>query len=109
MACHTLFLKDEREFFGLLKDRDKDLILKMVKCVLNAVKRKREKVDIFDITFKDTTELIFSVEKDQYLTILGNCMNDLIEIEEYELCADIKKILDKAPKRPRKKKQPVII
>ena len=32
MACHCLHLKDSKEFFKLLKDRDPDLVLKMVKC-----------------------------------------------------------------------------
>jgi hypothetical protein len=107
MACHTLFLRNEHEFFSLLKGRDPDIVLKMVKCVLNAVKRKRDKINIFDITFKDTSELIFSLEKTQYHDMLNNCMKDLIAIEEYELCAEVKKILDKAPKKRGRKKQEV--
>jgi hypothetical protein len=99
MACHTLFLKNDREFFSLLKNRDQDLVLKMVKCVLNAVKRKREKVDIFDITFKDTNEMIFTIEKNQYHDMLRKCLDDIIALEEYELCAEVKKVLDKAPKK----------
>ena len=99
MACHTLFLKNDREFFSLLKNRDQDLVLKMIKCVLNAVKRKREKVDIFDITFKDTSEMIFTIEKNQYHDMLRKCLDDIIALEEYELCAEVKKVLDKAPKK----------
>jgi lipid II:glycine glycyltransferase (peptidoglycan interpeptide bridge formation enzyme) len=99
MACHTLFLTSQSEFFNKLKSRESDLVIKMVKCVLNAIKRKRDKVDIFDITFKDTSELVFSLEKNQYHDLLKNCLNDLIVIEEYEICAEIKKQLDKAPKK----------
>jgi len=99
MACHTLFLTSQSEFFNKLKSRESDLVIKMVKCVLNAIKRKRDKVDIFDITFKDTSELVFSLEKNQYHDLLKNCLNDLITIEEYEICAEIKKQLDKAPKK----------
>jgi lipid II:glycine glycyltransferase (peptidoglycan interpeptide bridge formation enzyme) len=99
MACHTLFLTNQSEFFNKLKSREPDLVIKMVKCVLNAIKRKRDKVDIFDITFKDTSELVFSLEKNQYHDLLKNCLNDLIAIEEYEICAEIKKQLDKAPKK----------
>lgn len=99
MACHILFLTSQSEFFNKLKSREPDLVIKMVKCVLNAIKRKRDKVDIFDITFKDTSELVFSLEKNQYHDLLKNCLNDLIEIEEYEICAEIKKQLDKAPKK----------
>jgi hypothetical protein len=33
MACHYLYLKDQREFFSMMKNRDLELIIKMVKCV----------------------------------------------------------------------------
>ena len=99
MACHCLTLKDQREFFRLMKERDSDLILKMVKCVLSAYKRDKDGIDIFDITFKDTSGMVFNIEKSQYTSLLSNCLNDLITIEEYELCAEIQKILDKKPRK----------
>lgn len=82
-----------------MKERDSDLILKMVKCVLSAYKRDKDGIDIFDITFKDTSGMIFNIEKTQYTDLLGNCLNDLIAMEEYELCADVKKILDKKSRK----------
>ena len=66
MACHCLMLKDQREFFRLMKERDIDLITKMVKCVISAYKRDKDKIEIFDITFKDTSGMIFNIEKSQY-------------------------------------------
>ena len=99
MACHCLTLKDQREFFRLMKERDSDLILKMVKCVLSAYKRNKDGIDIFDITFKDMSGMVFNIEKSQYTELLSNCLNDLIAIEEYELCADVKKIIDKKSKK----------
>ena len=103
VACHCLYLNNSREFFALLKQRDPDLILKMVKCVLSAAKRGKDKIDIFDITFKNMDSLAFGIDKSQYREMLGNCMDDLIAMEEYELCAEIKKMLDKKPRKPRKK------
>ena len=35
----------------------------------------------------------------KYTELLGNCLDDLIAMEQYELCAEIKKILDKKSKR----------
>ena len=99
MACHCLMLKDQREFFQMMKNRDSDLILKMVKCVLSAYKRNKDGIDIFDITFKDMSGMIFNIEKSQYVELLSNCLDDLIKIEEYELCAEVKKILDKKSKK----------
>jgi hypothetical protein len=95
MACHCLHLRDSKEFFELLKRRDPDLISKMVRCVLSAAKRGKDKIDIFDITFKTMDELTFTIDKSQYKEMLSNCMEDMIAAEEYELCAEIKKILDK--------------
>ena len=108
MACHCLSFKNSQEFYGMLKDRDPDLIMKMVKCVLSAYKRDKDQIDIFDITFKNMDQLTFSIEKIQYKELLGNCMNDLIALEEYELCAEIKKILEGKKKRGRKPKLEVL-
>ena len=99
MACHCLHLKDSREFYSLLKQRDPDMIMKMVKCVLSAYKRNKDNIDIFDITFKTTESLIFNIEKSQYKELLSNCMDDLIKLEEYELCAEIHKILEGKKKK----------
>jgi hypothetical protein len=105
MACHYLTMKNSDEFYRKLKSRDADMILKMVKCVLSAYKRSKPSIDIFDITFKLLSDgLIFTVDKSQYKELLSNCMNDLIVMEEYELCAEIKKILE-GKKRGRKLKE----
>ena len=107
MACHYLNCRNPQEFFGLIKQRDPDTVLKMAKCVLSAYKRGKDKIDIFEITFRDMSELTFSIDKPQYRDLLSNCMDDLIKMEEYELCGEIKKILDKKPRKPRKKKEKV--
>ena len=77
MACHCLHLRDSKEFFALLKQRDPELILKMVKCVLSAAKRGKEQIDIFDVTFKNMDSLSFGINQCQYKEMLGNCMEDL--------------------------------
>ena len=82
-----------------MKDRDPDMILKMVKCVLSAYKRNKDGIEIFDITFKDMSGMVFNIEKSQYTELLGNCLDDLIAIEEYEICAEVKKIIDKKSKK----------
>jgi hypothetical protein len=104
MACHYLYLKDSQEFYSLMKKREPELIMKMVKCVLSAAKRKKETIDIFDISFKDMSSLVFTIDKSQYKEMLKNCLDDLIKIEEYELCAEIKKELDRKTRGRKKKK-----
>lgn len=103
MACHVLFYKNEKEFFELIRNRDPELFLKLVKSVLNAIKRKKDKIDIFDITFKENMqELLVSLSKEKYLNTLETCLKDMEEQEEYELCAEIKKQLDKKSKKKAK-------
>jgi hypothetical protein len=53
-------------------------------------------------------ELTFTIDKSQYREMLSNCMDDMIAAEEYELCAEIKKVLDKKPRKTRKKKTEVL-
>ena len=100
MACHYLQMKNSDEFYMKMKNRDADIILKMAKCVLSAYKRNKSSIDIFDITFKVLDDgLVFTIDKPQYKELLANCMKDLIEMEEYEMCGEIKKILDKKSKK----------
>ena len=98
MACHYLNMKNADEFYMRLKSRDADIVLKMVKCVLSAFKRDKDQIDIFDITFKNMDQLTFSIDKSQYKELLGNCMKDLIEMEEYETAIVIRDELDKVDK-----------
>ena len=93
-------MKNSDEFYMKMKNRDADIILKMAKCVLSAYKRSKPSIDIFDITFKVLNDgFIFTIEKSQYKELLSNCMKDLIEMEEYEMCGEIKKILEKKSKK----------
>jgi hypothetical protein len=99
MACHCLYLRDKAEFFNMMKERDSELIMKMVKCVLSASKRNKAKIDIFDISFKDTSSMIFTIDRIQYKDLLTKCLDDMIGIEEYELCAEMKKQINKKSKK----------
>jgi hypothetical protein len=101
MACHCLYLNDSREFFALLKARDPDLTMKMVKCVLSASKRNKKSIDIFDISFKNMDSLVFTINRIQYKELLSNCLKDMIALEEYELCAEMKKMIDKKTRKPK--------
>lgn len=103
MACHNIYMKNEEEFFKRMKERDSDIIIKMVKCVISAFKRKRPSINIFDISFKDTSSMTFAMQKQEYKKFLENCLNDLIQVEEYEMCAEIKKIITTNTRQRRKK------
>jgi hypothetical protein len=104
MACDCLRMKDPEEFSNFIKSRDIGLIIKMVKCVLNANKKNLKKVDMFDITFKNKSSMLFTINDTQYKELLSNCLKDLEKVEEYELCAEIIKVLNSKPKKTRNKK-----
>lgn len=95
MACHYITLKNETEFLLMMKERNPDLIMKMVKCVLSAAKRNKPSIDIFDITFKDTSSMVFSIDRAEYKSMFKNCLDDLIKLEEYELCAEVTKQINR--------------
>ena len=50
--------------------------------------------------------LMFTIDKEQYNELLKNCLDTLIKYEEYELCAEIVKIINKE-KKPRKIKEKI--
>lgn len=99
MAAFYIFRKTDTEFYNeIYKERNPELILKLVKCVINAFKRKKKSIDVFEVTFKNTEQLVYTINKENYIECLENYMPDLIQWEEYELCAEIHKIITK-PKR----------
>lgn len=108
MACDCLRIKNPEEFSKLMRDRDIRLITKMVKCILNAKKKNKKKVDIFDVTFNDKSSLLLTIDENQYNELLSNYLKDLEKAEEYELCAGVMKSLNEAPKKIKKQK-PVLV
>jgi len=103
MASHVVMFKNMKEFFQKMKERDKDMMRKMVKTILHAIKSKKHKVDVFQVIFSDTSDYTFTVESDQYVTCLKNCMGDMVKAEEYELCAQIRDVLQKDNKNDKSK------
>jgi hypothetical protein len=109
MASHVLSFKNKEEFFQKIKDKDRDLIVKMVKTILYAIKHKKPKVNVFEVIFTDVKystdlkELVFSKEKSDYIPTLKAALDELIRFEEYELCSEIKEILDKKKNETQKK------
>jgi hypothetical protein len=100
MASYYLFLKDEKEFYQKLGNKDPDIIFKMAKAVIGAAKRGRERITVFEVTFKSGDELIFNIEKEDYVVFLRDIMGELVKMdtpETYLMCAEILKL--SKPKR----------
>lgn len=92
-------MQNQNEFYARLKDRDFELVSKMTKCVIAGIKHKKEKVQIFEVTFKDRTTLSFDITRANYKNLLERCLDDFIAQEEYETCAEIVKCIKKLEKR----------
>jgi hypothetical protein len=103
MACHYIRFANHLEFKKALEERDPDLVMKLVKCVISASKRNKDKINVFDVYFNNTDMLTYTVEKHSYGEVLEKCLNDMILIEEYELCAEIVKILNKKTRKIKNK------
>lgn len=105
MASYVLSFKNQEEFFHRIKNKDRDLVVKMAKIILYAIKHRKPKVDIFEVVFTDPKfstdlkELVFTKEKSDYMPTLKAIMNDLISFEEYELCGEIKALIEKKKKK----------
>lgn len=55
---------------------------------------KKNQIKIFEVEIADEYILDFNLNKDEYKTVFNNLIPKLLEYEEYELCARIKKYLD---------------
>jgi hypothetical protein len=106
MAAYYIFRKSDTEFYNeIYKERNPELIIKLVKCVINAFKRKKKSIDVFEVTFKNTEQLTYTINKDSYIECLENYMPDLIQWEEFEICAEVHKIITKPKRLTYKKSQ----
>lgn len=86
----------ESDFWDDLNNKEKTLIIDVAKHILNEINTnsKKQKVKIFEVDISDEYILDFAIVKKEYLSVLNNLLPDLINIEEYELCEQIKQILN---------------
>lgn len=93
MACYNIRLKNREDFIELIRSRDPEMVISMVNCVLSAIKSKKKKVDIIQVKFDTGEGMMISASQEDYKNLLEKCKEDLIELEEFELCAEIQKAL----------------
>lgn len=102
VANWYLFYENEKEFYHAFKDkRDPNLIRKLAKSVISAVSKKLDHINVFEVTFKDSSSQLYIV-RDFHKT-LSQCMQDMIDIEDYEICAKIRDTLNKLEKSKNKR------
>ena len=87
---YQIAVKNLKEFNSNLESKNIEYVKEITTNILNT---KKNKTNIFQITCKNKDEYVFSVDKKNYKTVLKECMDVLLEHEEYMLCHEIKYLL----------------
>ena len=87
------FDHDDISVDSLVEVKDVDVIYEIVKGIFYGIASGAESVDLFEIRTQDK-EQVFSISKKKWSRALEKCMGAMIEIEDYETCAEIKKSLN---------------
>jgi hypothetical protein len=105
MASHCLFYKNDQEFDSdFFEDKNPILIRKLAKSILFAIKRKKKEINVFEAFFKNETSLVYNVKKKGYEKSLIDCIPVLVSldtVEDYLLCAEILKGIERINKNNR--------
>lgn len=88
---------ETRSLKQVLADNDKELTKRIVTGVLLAIDNDLDYIEIAEILVPGQCIIIECSRPKYVLTLLTN-LNTLIEYEEYELCAEIKKYLNSLQK-----------
>lgn len=86
----------ESDFWDDLNNQKLDIIKPIALDIIEAIKSssKKKKIKIFEVYIADEYIIDFSIYKDEYYNILNNTLPKFVEYEEYELCEQIKQILN---------------
>lgn len=94
----------------VFKYHREELAKKMVEAILHCVKFEKSKTVFAEIIVPASKEIIcLNIEENNFLENLNKNLEVLVELEEYELCAEImkakEKIANKVPKKDARKKK----
>jgi hypothetical protein len=98
----------------IFKQHREDLAKKMVEAILHCIKFNKSKAVFAEIIVPASKEIIhLNIEENNFLENLDKNLEVLVELEEYELCAEIMKAKEQLskglPKKtPRKRKKEAI-
>jgi hypothetical protein len=99
---------------GVFKQHKEDLSRKVVEAILHCIKFGKSKTVFAEIIVPASKEIIcLNIEEENFLDTLNKNLNILVELEEYELCAEIMKAKEQLAnglpkKKTRKKKKEAI-
>ena len=100
----SIRVKDEEEFEERIKNKDLMLAKEIVNVILKNLNSKKRFHHIFEIYIENRdTILDLTIDKNDFITTLEKNLKTLIFHEEYEICSDIKKAIDKLKKKNGKK------
>ncbi len=99
MAYYNVKTDNETEFLAMLSSREESLVTAMVEGVLDAIDNGLELVELISVKLNkrkvNKPFYTISIKKEEYRTLLKNCLDDMVRFEKYELCAKMKSYLDR--------------
>lgn len=85
---------DEIKGNGLLKMENPEIVYEIIKGIFYGIEKNQQKADLFEISDINGDVIKFSIPKSKWKSALEKCLSRMIEIEDYEICSEIKKKLD---------------
>ena len=99
MAYYNVKTDNENDFLSMLSSREESLVTAMVEGVLDAIDNSLEMVELISVKLNkrrvNKPFYTISIKKEEYPTLLKNCLEDMVRFEKYELCAKMKSYLDR--------------
>ena len=99
MAYYNVKTDNENDFLSMLSSREESLVTAMVEGVLDAIDNGLEMVELISVKLNkrrvNKPFYTISIKKEEYPTLLKNCLDDMVRFEKYELCAKMKSYLDR--------------
>lgn len=71
---------------------DPEIVYEIIKGIFYGIARGLEEVELFEIE-KNQEQQIFSIPRKKWIKALNKCLENMIELEDYETCSEIKKAL----------------
>jgi len=86
----------------IFSDNRLEISKAIVEAIDFALKNKRKKVVFAQVIIKNIMAVTLSVEKREFMDLLNQNLEILVELEEYEMCALIMKLKNKLTKTTKK-------
>lgn len=85
---------EEKSLQGMVESRDPEIIYTILEAIFYGIDRKMDTVECFEIE-SPSSIVTFKMPRPEWLGCLTKCIDDMIDLEDYEMCSTIQKYLKK--------------